>query len=175
MASSASKRQTRQTAQVARGMALVRADVYTVYVADGLNPQGEALVKAFAKAGFRVAFGVGTPGYYDDGEKMKGRQLSQATGTRFYPSHTVPEALADLTDACGGVDALVIDDCQREVAVDLPIFKRVFTISLPKMTVTCKSPHGSLTVEFVENDIDGVAEICLLMCLSASQRLMTKG
>ncbi len=146
-------------------MVSLKIEPLRVLVTDVVDEYAAAIVRRLREAGCRVAFVMA-----DD---KAGRALSQSTGSRYYPATLGAGALANLTSAWGGVDAVVITDGSLPQDVDLTELKRVISVGTNPMLPDI--PHyDALTVNGVTTagrTPSDVAHLCLLLCLTASQCL----
>lgn len=147
------------------GTVSMKIEALRVLVTDAANDFSAAIVRRLREVGCRVAF--------VSADDKAGRTLAQATGSRYYPSSFVNSAVADLTDAWGGLDAVIITDGSMPRDVDLSALKRMITVGSDPavaelthrdgMTVNAVSTGGRTPAD--------VAHLCLLLCLTASDCL----
>lgn len=101
-----------------QGTLTVKFEPLRVVVGQCEDAYGEAIVKRLASAGCKVAFSAS--------DSKRGRELSQATASRFYPSvnYDIKAVVADLVKTWGGVDFFV---ARERITDDLDV-KRIVVI-----------------------------------------------
>ena len=144
------------------GTVSFRIDQLRVLVTDASDDVGRAVVRKLRGAGCRVAFV--SPDIKD------GRTLSQATGSRFYPVPVAHDIMADITEAWGGLDALVV--IGGDIPSDIP------TGGLRRIIILADTPSipdiaagDNLTVNAISTrniSAGNAAHRCLFLCLNDS-------
>lgn len=140
-----------------------------VLVTDATTPAAEAVVRRLTGVGCRVAF--------TSTDLRQGRELSQATGSRFYPVKAaglhVGPVVDNLCEVWGGVDAMVLTGVHASEQSGIAVPEsctRVIALGLDAQLPECVARDG-LTVNAVRPEnisAADAAEFCLYLLLPAS-------
>lgn len=151
------------------GTLSIKFNPLRVLVTDGSTAERMAVVKRLSMAGCRIAF--------ISKDVKQGRELSQSSGSRFYPSSegrmNVWAVIEDLKSNWGGVDALILtgDESSNAISFDVPEeCLRIIAVGKGATLPDCTLP-AQATVNAIDTsglDPADCAQFCLYLCLPSS-------
>lgn len=146
-----------------RGTVALKIDELRVLVDGSVSTEMiAAIVRKLRNAGCRVAF--------VSGEDRFGRELSQSTGSRFYPKSTAGNLIADIKNAWGGIDVVIAGpDSDMFRYEDLNPLRLMEIGETPDSNIYEKGKD--MTVNYIATKgltSENVAHLCLLLCLADS-------
>ncbi len=147
------------TAQSRPGTVTLKLARMRILVTDVIDEKDEAIISRLREAGCKVAFMCA--------DNRLGRDLSQKTGSRFYPSSLLNNVCDDLRRQWGGIDMAVLTGAVKPDDLDAEC-----------LVVVGESPridsHEGKTVNAIDTTGLSPAEVgglCVLLCLSESMCL----
>lgn len=139
------------------GTVALKIEPLRVLVTDADSFAGSEIAKRLCEAGCKVAF--------ISADLKQGRHLSQATGSRFYPSVSLRSALTDMNVVWGGTDVLVVTGDSPALELEVASLKRIIIVGTSISILPKREGVSINAVDITDKTPSQTALLVLLLCL----------